>query len=122
MQFAQKLQDIERRFEDLTRQLGDPAVISDGEQYRKSAKAHSDLAEVVARYREWKKVDQELADARVMLDESDADLRHMAQEETARLEPELERLESDLKILLLPKDPNDEKNVVLEIRAGTGGD
>jgi peptide chain release factor 1 len=122
MQFAEKLQDIERRFEHLTRQLGDPAVINDGDQYRKAAKAHSELAEVVAKYRDWKKVEHDLEDARTMLAETDLDLRHMAEEETARLQPELERLEADLKFLLVPKDPNDEKNVVLEIRAGTGGD
>src|SRR5215208_13987 len=103
MQFAEKLQEIERRFDDVTRQLGDPAVINDGEQYRKAAKAHSDLAEVVATYRDWKKVQHDLEDARGMLGESEPELRLMAEEETARLTPELDRLEADLKVLLLPK-------------------
>ena len=80
------------------------------------------LAEVVGKYREWKQVEDSLAQARAMLQESDPDLREMAEEEVARLEPDRARIEEELKILLLPKDPNDEKNVVLEIRAGTGGD
>jgi peptide chain release factor 1 len=122
MQYAQKLDSIERRFEDLNRQMADPGVISDSDQYRKVSKAHSELSEVVAKYRDWKKSADALSQARAMLDEKDPDLRQMAQEEVIRLEPELAQIEEDLKILLLPKDPNDEKNVVLEIRAGTGGD
>jgi len=122
MQFRQKLDQLEERFDDLTRQLADPAVIGDAEQYRKAAKAHSELSEVVARYRDWKKNSDALAQARAMLDEKDPELRAMAEEEVAGLEPELERIEEQLKVLLLPKDPNDDKNVVLEIRAGTGGD
>ncbi|MCE5307203.1 MAG: peptide chain release factor 1 [Acidobacteriales bacterium] len=122
MQYTQKLDDIEARFEALTGQMADPAVIGDPELYRKTAKAHSELAEIVGKYREWKETHNNLEQARQMLDESDAELRDMATEEVERLEPELVRLEEELKVLLLPKDPNDEKNVVLEIRAGTGGD
>jgi peptide chain release factor 1 len=80
------------------------------------------MAEVVAKFREWKKAEDSLKQARGMLEERDPELRAMAEEEAARLEPELASLEEQLKVLLLPKDPNDEKNVVLEIRAGTGGD
>jgi len=122
MQYEQKLADIERKFESLTAQMADPATIGDSEAYRKTAKARSELEEIVGRYRDYKQTRHLLDEARPMLDESDADLRGMAEEEIARLEPELQRIEQDLKILLLPKDPNDEKNVVLEIRAGTGGD
>jgi peptide chain release factor 1 len=122
MQFVPKLQQIEVRFEDLTRQLADPAVIGDSDQYRKAAKARSELAEVVSTYREWKKAASELEQARGMLQEPDPELREMAAQEVARLEPDMARIEQELKVLLLPKDPNDEKNVVLEIRAGTGGD
>jgi peptide chain release factor 1 len=122
MQFLQKLDQLEVRFEGLTRQLADPIVINDGDQYRKAAKAHSELDDIVSRYREWKKVTSDLAEARGMLNESDPELQAMAQDEVARLEPARERIEDQLKVLLLPKDPNDEKNVVLEIRAGTGGD
>jgi peptide chain release factor 1 len=122
MDFARKLDQIEVRFDELARQLGDPAVISDGEQYRKAARAHSELSEVVAKYREWKDASGQLEQARAMVSDSDAEMRQMAQDEITRLEPQLIRIEQELKVLLLPKDPNDEKNVVLEIRAGTGGD
>jgi peptide chain release factor 1 len=122
MHFAQKLDHLEKRFEELTGQMADPAVISDADQYRKVTKAQSELSEVVSKYREWKKTADSLAQARAMLDEKDPDLRAMAEEEVAQLEPDLHRFEEDLKVLLLPKDPLDDKNVVLEIRAGTGGD
>ncbi len=119
MHFIQKLEQIEKRFEELTRQL---AEAGDAEEYRKAAKARSELEEQVYRFREWKRVDGELRQAREMLRESDPELRAMAQEEVARLEPEAARIGEELRVLTLPKDPNDEKNVVLEIRAGTGGD
>jgi peptide chain release factor 1 len=122
MQFAPKLQQLEQRFDELNRQMADPAVIGDSEQYRKVTKAHSELAEVVGKFREWKKAEDSLSQARYMLEEHDPELRAMAQEEIARLEPELVSIEDQLKVLLLPRDPLDEKNVVLEIRAGTGGD
>jgi peptide chain release factor 1 len=122
MDFARKLDQIEVRFDELARQLGDPAVISDGDQYRKAAKAHSELSQVVEKYREWRDASGQLEQARAMISDSDAEMRQMAQDEITRLEPELIRIEQELKVLLLPKDPNDEKNVVLEIRAGTGGD
>jgi peptide chain release factor 1 len=122
MQFAQKLEHLEKRFQALTDQMADPAVISDSDQYRKVTKAQSELSDIVSKYREWKKAADALSQARAMLQESDPDLRQMAEEEIVKLEPEMVQIEEDLKILLLPKDPNDEKNVVLEIRAGTGGD
>ncbi|MGA2269344.1 MAG: peptide chain release factor 1 [Bryobacteraceae bacterium] len=122
MQFVQKLDQLEERFEGITRQLADPAVIGDADQYRKAAKVHSELSEVVSAYRDWKKADDVLSQARGMLEDRDPDLRAMAQEEITRLEPERARIEEHLKVLLLPKDPNDDRNVVLEIRAGTGGD
>jgi peptide chain release factor 1 len=122
MQFSQRLEEMERRFEALTEQMADPAVINDSAQYRTVTKAQSDLTEVVAKYREWKVANSNLLEARSMLGETDAELRTMAQEEIAKFEPLLAKYEEELKFLLLPKDPNDEKNVVLEIRAGTGGD
>jgi peptide chain release factor 1 len=122
MQYTQKLDELEKHFEELTAQMADPAVISDGEQYRKVAKAHSDLSEVVAKYREYKSAASQLDQARGMMAEPDPELRDLAQLEIERLEPEIDQIEQDLKILLLPKDPNDEKDIVLEIRAGTGGD
>ncbi|MGD0872238.1 MAG: peptide chain release factor 1 [Bryobacteraceae bacterium] len=122
MQFAQKLAQLEKRFDELTQQMADAAVISDAEQYRKVTKAQSELSEIVGQYRQWKSVEDSLSQARPMLQEKDPELRAMAEEEIARLSPELAKIEEEIKILLLPKDPNDEKNVVLEIRAGTGGD
>src|SRR6185437_5515868 len=122
MEYTQRLDEIERRFDSLTQQMADPAIINDSDTYRKTAKSQSELEEVVARYREYKQVSRNLEEGRSMLNETDPELRQMAIDEVARLEPELARIEEQLKILLLPKDPNDEKNIVLEIRAGTGGD
>jgi len=122
MQFAQKLAQLEKRFDELTQQMADPAVISDADQYRKVTKAQSELSEIVGQYRLWKSVEDSLSQARPMLQEKDPELRALAEEEIARLSPSLARIEEEIKVLLLPKDPNDEKNVVLEIRAGTGGD
>ncbi|HLX42012.1 MAG TPA: peptide chain release factor 1 [Bryobacteraceae bacterium] len=122
MQYKQRLDEIERRFDELTAQMADPAVINDSSQYRKVAKTRMDLEETVLKFREWKEANQHLQEARGMLNESDPDLKEMAQDEVLKLEPQLAQMEEDLKVLLLPKDPNDDKNVVLEIRAGTGGD
>jgi peptide chain release factor 1 len=122
MQYLGKLDELESRYERLTADMMDPAVLNDPDQYRKIAKSRSDVEEVVAKYREWKKMNGDLEGARLMLAEADPELRQMAEEDVARLEPGIERIEGELKILLLPKDPNDDKNVVLEIRAGAGGD
>jgi peptide chain release factor 1 len=122
MQFAQKLTQLEKRFDELTLQMADPAVIGDGDKYRKVTKEQAELSEIVEKYRQWKDVEDSLSQARPMLQETDPDLRAMAQEEVERLEPELAKIEEEIKVLLLPRDPKDEKNVVLEIRAGTGGD
>jgi peptide chain release factor 1 len=122
MQYRERLDKLEARFEELTAQMADPAIISDADQYRRISKQQSGFSDVVAKYREYKQAESELRQAREMLAESDAELREMARLEVERLEPEIVQVEQDLKILLLPKDPNDEKDVVLEIRAGTGGD
>jgi peptide chain release factor 1 len=122
MQFSQRLNDIEARFDAVTRQMADPAVIADGEAYRKIAKTRSELEEVVGKYRDYKLAKNNYDEARSMVEDPDPELRQMAADEIARLEPELVRIEEELKVLLLPKDPLDDKNIVLEIRAGTGGD
>jgi peptide chain release factor 1 len=122
MQYRPKLDEMERRFDELTAQMADPAVINDSSQYRKVTKAQSELTDIVGKYREWKTANQNLEEARVMLTDADQDVRDMAKDEVVRLEPQLVQLEQDLKVMLLPKDPNDDKNIVLEIRAGTGGD
>src|SRR6202522_2662767 len=122
MQFSQRLDDMEARFDAVTRQMADPAVIADGEAYRKVARERSELEDVVNKYRDYKQAKRNYDEARSMVTHPDPELRQMANDEIARLEPELARIEEDLKVLLLPKDPLDEKNIVLEIRAGTGGD
>jgi peptide chain release factor 1 len=122
MQYKQRLDEAERRFEDLTSQMADPALINDPAQYRKVTKAHSELTGIVSKYREWKTIHRNLEEARAMREDSDPELRAMAEEEVLRVEPQMGEIEQELKFLLLPKDPNDEKNIILEIRAGTGGD
>ena len=117
-----RLEQIETRYEDLGRQLADPDIISDQQKFQKAAKQHRDLEPVVDNFRQYRQVVNGIADAKAMLEESDPDIRAMAQEELTQLEEREPKLEEELKLLLLPKDPNDEKNVVVEIRAGTGGD
>ena len=117
-----RLEQMEQRYNELEAQFALPEVIADHEKYHKTAKLLREIETPVEKYRELKQVRQGLEDARQMLAESDPDLRAMAQDEIAALEPRAQALEEELKVLLLPKDPNDEKNVILEIRAGTGGD
>jgi peptide chain release factor 1 len=117
-----RLEQMEQRYDELQSQFSLPEVINDHEKYQKTAKALREIEAPVSKYRELKQVQQGLADARAMLAESDADIRAMAEEEIATLAPREEELNEELKVMLLPKDPNDEKNVILEIRAGTGGD
>src|ERR1051325_2902683 len=111
MQYSQKLDQLEKYFEELTAQMADHAIISDGEQDRKISKAHSDLFEVVGTYRQYKQAAGELEQARGMRTESDPDMRELASLEIERLEPALAQIEEDLKVLLLPKDPLDDKDV-----------
>jgi peptide chain release factor 1 len=119
----ERLNQIESKYDELTRALASPEVINDSSKYQKTAKAHSELSQIVDKYREYKDLQRGIEESKAMLaEESDADLRAYAQEELTRLEERLAAAEGELKILLVPKDPNDEKNVVLEIRAGTGGD
>ncbi len=118
-----RLDQLEARYEELTQALSSPDIVSDPARYQKSAKAHSDLTPVVERYREFKDLKRGIAESRaVIAEESDAAMRAYAQEELAKLEARMAQVEQEIKVLLIPKDPNDEKNVVLEIRAGTGGD
>ena len=118
----ERLEQFAARYEELGEQLALPEIVSDQQKYQKIAKQHRDLQDVVEKYREYKQIEMGIADATAMLNEADADIRAMAEEELAALEERLPKIEEDLKLSLLPKDPNDEKNVILEIRAGTGGD
>ncbi|MEL6398642.1 MAG: peptide chain release factor 1 [Cyanobacteria bacterium J06626_4] len=119
-----KLNSVNQTFHELTRRLADPDVAKDPDEFQRIAKARSSLEETVTTYDTWKELQEELAGAREIYRESssDPDLKEMAATEVSDLEERLDGLEAQLKILLLPKDPNDEKNIMLEIRAGTGGD
>jgi peptide chain release factor 1 len=119
----ERLDQIEIRYEELTQALLSPEITNDSAKYQKTAKAHSEITPVVEKYREFKDLRRGIAESKALLaDETDLDMRAYATEELAKLEARVGGVEEDLKVLLLPKDPNDEKNVILEIRAGTGGD
>jgi len=119
----ERLDQIEARYEELTEAMASPEIMNDAAKYQKTAKAHSDMTPVVEKYREYKDLKRGIAESKtVVADEKDPEMRAYAQEELDKLEPRLVRVEDELKFLLLPKDPNDEKDVILEIRAGTGGD
>jgi len=117
----EKLDEIEKRYEELQRKIQDPSVVNDVAAFRTTMKSISEMEEVVAKYRELRDVRKRLADAREMM-RSDDEMRELAELELADLEPKEPQLESELRVLLQPKDPNDDKNVFVEIRAGTGGD
>jgi peptide chain release factor 1 len=117
-----KLAALEQQYERLLQALGSAELQNDPVEYRKQAKALSDLEETVERYREYKAVVHQVAQAEELVASGDAEMRELAQEELDALVARRDALVTDLKLLLVPKDPNDEKNVVLEIRAGTGGD
>jgi peptide chain release factor 1 len=117
-----KLDQIEARYEDLGRQLGDPTLLADQKKFQTIAKQHRDLEPTVDKFREYRKLRDSIAEARTMAGDTDPDVRAMAEEELAELEPKLPVVEEELKVLLLPQDPNDDKNIIIEVRAGTGGD
>jgi peptide chain release factor 1 len=120
----EKLAQIEKNYEDLTEQISSPEIMSDMKAYAKTMKQHRSLGEIVEKYREVKKLQEDLAGAKELAAAAadDDEMREMATLEAAEIEEKLPAAEEDLKVLLLPRDPNDEKNVILEIRAGTGGD
>ncbi|ASC74330.1 Peptide chain release factor 1 [Halomicronema hongdechloris C2206] len=120
----EKLKSVEQTFQELTRRLADPDVAQDPDEFQRIAKARSSLEDTVNTFSQWKQVQDELAGAQEIHRESngDSELRQMAAMEISTLEETTAQLENRLKILLLPKDPNDDKNIMLEIRAGTGGD
>ncbi len=119
----EKLADVERRYETLYHLLGQPEVISKQDELQKVAKEYADLAKIVDLYRKFKRLDVEIEESQHLLaSEEDEEIKRLAKEELDRLLGEKERVEGDLKVILLPKDPSDDKNIILEIRAGTGGD
>lgn len=119
-----KLAFLEEKYEDLSEKISDPEIINDQNQWKKLVKEHSNLEEIVVKYREYKKAEEGLNDAKEILKDKSADeeLKEMAKMEIHDLEEQIKALEEELKILLLPKDPNDDKDVIVEIRAGAGGD
>ncbi|WP_338450239.1 peptide chain release factor 1 [Niallia oryzisoli] len=118
-----RLQAVEDRYEKLNELLSDPAIVSDTNKLRDYSKEQSDIQETVMAYREYKEVKEQLNDAKEMLDDKlDPEMREMVKEELSELEDRMEELEARLRILLIPKDPNDDKNVIMEIRGAAGGD
>jgi peptide chain release factor 1 len=119
----EKLDQIEARYDEMTSELSSAEVHADSGRYQKLAKTHAELGEIVGKYREWKEIEKGLQGAKQLLAEADdPEMKQMAHDEARELEARREAVERELKVLLIPKDPNDEKNVILEIRAGTGGD
>src|SRR5438105_7615096 len=119
----ERLEQLEKKYEELTQALASPVIVNDSARYQKTAKAHSELVPVVEKFREYKDLKRGIAESKAMVaGEDDAEMRAYAQQELTQLEERVARVEEELKVLLIPKDPNDEKNIILEIRAGTGGD
>lgn len=119
----EKLAQIEKSYEELTEQISSPEIMSDMKTYAKTMKQHRSLGEIVEKYREVRKMQEDLAGAKELANAADdEEMRELALAEAAEIEEKLPAAEEELKVLLLPRDPNDEKNVILEIRAGTGGD
>jgi peptide chain release factor 1 len=120
---SEKLDQLGARYDELTQELSSAEIVSDSSRFQKIAKQQSDLGEIVAKHREYQQIEKDLAEAHQMFIEAeDAEMKQMAHEEEKHLQERKETVERELKLLLLPKDPNDEKSVILEIRAGTGGD
>lgn len=116
----QKLDAVEKRYEELTKLISDPEIIANQSEWQKYMKEHASISELVEKYREYKKVNQQIEEAKAMLD--DKELKELAQLELEEAREKLPKIEEEIKILLLPKDPNDDKNVICEIRAGAGGE
>src|SRR5712664_2223371 len=120
---SEKLDQLGARYDDLTNQLSTQELVSDSSRFQKVAKQHAELAEIVAKHREYKQIEKDLASAhQIFLEADDQEMKQLAHDEEKQLGARKETVERELKLLLLPKDPNDEKSVILEIRAGTGGD
>jgi peptide chain release factor 1 len=118
-----KLEDLLVRFQEIEDEMMSPDVVNDQNNYRKLRKEHAELSEIVEKYKEYKAAQQSIEDSLAMLEEeSDEELRELAKEELQECKQRLPKIEEELKVLLLPKDPNDEKNVIVEIRGGAGGD
>jgi peptide chain release factor 1 len=118
----EKVKDIEGRYTELEGYMGDPDIIKSQDIYQKYVKEHSSLSPIINAFRKYQAIQKEIEDSKSLLNDPDQDVRNLAREEVEKLRSDLDRLDGELRILLLPKDPNDEKNILLEIRAGTGGE
>ena len=116
----QKLEDVEKKYEDLTQKISDPEIISNQNEWRTYMKEHAEIEPIVMKYREYKKTEKNMQDAKEMM--NDPELKELAEMEMLEAKEKLPQIEEELKVLLIPKDPDDDKNVICEIRAGTGGD
>ena len=117
-----KIKEIEERYDEFESQMASPGLSQDQNAYRKVAKEHSQLTPIITAFRKYQSIQNEIEDNKSLLNDPDPEIKNLAREEIDMLTSDLDRLEDKLKLLLLPKDPNDEKNILLEIRAGTGGD
>src|SRR6266852_8104846 len=123
MTLSDKLDQLVTRYDELTRELSTAEIVTDSARFQKVAKQHAELEQIVAKHREYKQIDKDFAGAHQMfLEADDAEMKQLAHDEEKQLAARKETVERELKLLLLPRDPNDEKSVIVEIRAGTGGD
>ena len=118
----QKLEDVEKRYEELTVKVSDPEIISRQNEWREYIKEHAELEPIVLKYREYKKVQNDFEEAKAMMNDADKEMRELAEMEMLEAKDKLPQIEEELKILLIPKDPDDDKNVICEIRGGAGGE
>ena len=118
----EKLEAVEKRYEELTQMISDPKVISNHDEWQKLMKEHASIEDIVLKFREYKKQKQAMNEAKEMMEEKDPELKELAESEYYEDKEKLEKIEDELKILLIPKDPDDDKNIICEIRAGAGGD
>ncbi len=116
----EKLEEVEKRYDELTAKISDPEVIANNNEWKKLVKEHSSMEDVVQKYREYKETLKNMNDAKEMLD--DKEMKELAEEEYYSSKEKLEKIEEELKFLLIPKDPNDDKSVICEIRGGAGGE
>ena len=116
----EKLESVEKRYEELTTKISDPAIIADNNEWRKLVKEHSSIEEVVLKFREYKDMQKRMQEAEEMM--QDKEMKELAEEEYYSCKENLGKIEEELKILLIPKDPNDDKSVICEIRGGAGGE
>src|SRR4030066_1464593 len=118
----EKIKEMEDRYEQLEKELARPEIIRDQKTYQRYSKEHSRLYPIIDSFRRYTAIQEEIENSRSLLDDPDHEIRKLAREDNEKLKSELARIEEDIRMLLLPKDPNDEKNIILEIRAGTGGE